>query len=566
MVRAYRLLAWCTLGPLFAYLWWRGRKDADYRLRWRERLGFTDGMTAYRHGIVLHCASVGEVIAARPLVELLLAEPHWGPLVVTCSTPTGSRQLRKDFGDRVGHVYFPLDLAGATRRFLACLQPRLVVLMERELWPEFLHQAQIQGIPVALVNARLSERSAASYLRWRCLMAPALASLRSVCAEDAATARRLRALGVPEHRLQITGNIKSDVQAGPALRHAIADLRTALGPRPVLTAGSTHAGEDEALIAAFVQHLAHRPDTLLILVPRHPERFDLVASLLSTSGLRFARVSLGQAVHADTQVLLGDSMGELMRWYGVADACFIGGSLVPRQGHNPLEALCLDKPLLTGPAYGEFRHHLPDAGGRRCAVPSRRCRRGVHAFSRLAPGPGIAAGARRARPQAHPVADGSPGPHAQRIAAPRAGLRPQCPARRPAHGPPRQRHGLGRCRRVRRRPSGAVRPRCMAPARQPWQELGAGRGNIHTLSDQRGNYLLRHYYRGGLMARLSRDLFLAQPIPHSRAMQEFSLLRVLRVLGLPVPQASPRATGGWVSGTAPTSWSNRSPTRSTPHA
>ena len=536
MVRAYRLLAWCALGPLFAYLWWRGRKDPDYRLRWRERLGFTDGMTAYRHGIVLHCASVGEVIAARPLVELLLAEPHWGPLVVTCSTPTGSRQLRKDFGDRVGHVYFPIDLAGATRRFLACLQPRLVVLMERELWPEFLHQAQIQGVPVALVNARLSERSAASYLRWRSLMAPALASLRSVCAEDAATARRLLALGVPEHRLQITGNIKSDVQAGPALRHAIADLRTALGPRPVLTAGSTHAGEDEALIAAFVQHLAHRPDTLLILVPRHPERFDLVASLLSTSGLRFARVSLGQAVHTDTQVLLGDSMGELMRWYGVADACFIGGSLVPRQGHNPLEALCLDKPLLTGPHTDNFAtifQMLEDADALARVADAGEVF--THFLTWLQDPASLQERVARGRRLTLSLT----GALGRTLSA----LRPlvQDYARSAPHAAPRMaRHGNdtvwadadvfagdlpGLFDLAAWRSRGAV------------AELGAGRGNIHTLSDQRGNYLLRHYYRGGLMARLSRDLFLARPIPHSRAMREFSLLRVLRMQGLPVPQA-----------------------------
>ena len=355
VLQAYQLLAWCAVGPLFAYLWWRGRRDPAYRRRWRERLGFPGRVPLPSGAVLLHCASVGEVIAARPLVERLLANPAWGPVIVSCSTPTGSRQIRHDFGQRVGHCYFPIDLAGTTRRFLAHAQPRLVLLMERELWPMFLHQAQRQGVPVVLVNARLSARSADGYWRWKALMLPALASLRLVCAEDADSARRLLALGVPAARLAVTGNIKSDVQVAPALQQAITTTRQALGGRPVLTAGSTHPGEDEALITAFQQHLQTQPDALLVLVPRHPERFAVVAALLAASGLRHVRHSRGQVVQADTQVLLGDTMGELMFWYGVADACFIGGSLVPRGGHNPLEALCLDKPVLSGP------HTQPDA-------------------------------------------------------------------------------------------------------------------------------------------------------------------------------------------------------------
>ena len=536
MLRAYRLLAWCAVGPLFAYLWWRGRKDADYRLRWRERLGFCDDMGSYRNGVLLHCASVGEVIAARPLVEQLLADPHWGPLVLTCSTPTGSRQIRADFGGRVGHRYFPLDLPGATRRFLAGLQPRLVLLLERELWPEFLHQAQCQGVPVALVNARLSERSAASYQRWKGLMGPALASLRLVCAEDRSTAQRFLALGVQDARLRVTGNIKSDVQVGTALAQAITDTRAALGKRPVLTAGSTHAGEDEALIAAFIRHLPQVPDTLLILVPRHPERFPVVAGLLEASGLRYRRVGLGQAALADTQVLLGDSMGELMRWYGVADACFIGGSLVPRQGHNPLEALCLDKPVLTGPHTDNFAgifQALEDAAalGRVAdadavfaqlrallqdpATAQARVVRGRRVYQGLA---GALADTLAAlRPMAPDVAGDAPStaPHTLR----QAGEHVWADAAVFAQATP-----------------------CLFDLAW-WRDrgtvdvLGAGRGHIHIVADAQGSYLMRHYYRGGLMARVSRDLFLARPASASRAMVEFTLLRTLRSRGLPVPRA-----------------------------
>ena len=547
MLRAYHLLAWCAAGPLFAYLWWRGRKDPDYRLRWRERLGFAEGLAAYRHGVMVHCASVGEVIAARPLLERLLAEPHWGPLVVTCATPTGSRQLRKDFGDRVGHVYLPLDLPGAVRRFLVRVQPRLVLLLERELWPGFLHQAQCQGIPVALVNARLSERSAAGYARWRGLITPALGSLRCVCAEDAASAQRLSALGVSAHRLRVTGNIKSDVQAAPALLQAIAETRKALGPRPVLTAGSTHAGEDEGLIAAFARHLAQAPDTLLILVPRHPERFAAVAGLLTASTLRFARVSLGQPVRPDTQVLLGDSMGELMRWYGVADACFIGGSLVPRQGHNPLEALCLDKPLLTGPHTANFAtifQGLADADAL-ARVPDADA---VFARFRdwLQDPPALRARIARGRKVYLALA----GALDRTLDA----LRPlvQDFTRAGSRGEPRvARHGgdtVWADAAVFADELPALFDLAAWRSRGAVAVLGAGRGNIHTLTDPSGSYLLRHYYRGGLMARISRDLFLAQPIRLSRAMQEFALLRVLRAQGLPVPQACAaryRSVGAW---------------------
>jgi len=537
MLQAYRLLARCGIGPLFVYLWWRGRKDPGYRLRWRERLGHAEALAACRHGMLLHCASVGEVIAARPLIQRLLADAHWGPLVVSCSTPTGARQIAADFGSRVGQVYFPFDTPGATRRFLTQLQPRLVLLMERELWPEFLHQAQCQGVPVALVNARLSARSAAGYQRWRRLMVPALASLRQVCAEDAASAQRLAALGVAPDRLQVTGNIKSDVQAGPALLQAIADTRIAIGPRPVLTAGSTHAGEDEALVAAFQRHLVQSPDSLLILVPRHPERFPVVADLLSGSGLRTVRVSQGLAVQPGTQVLLGDSMGELMRWYGVADACFIGGSLVPRQGHNPLEALCLDKPLLTGPNTANFAtlfQTLEDADALLRVADAD----AVFAQFRRLLADEAACQARIARGRAVYQALGGA---VQRTLET---LRPLVEDfNSSASTAPRTHHGGG---------GGVVWadgetfPDAIDTLfdlgawlqRGAVERVGAGRGNIHRLSDPQGRYLLRHYYRGGLMARISHDLFLLQPVADSRAMQEFTLLRSLRGLGLPVPRAA----------------------------
>ena len=535
MRRLYSLLAYCAVLPLLLHLWWRGRREPAYRRRWDERLGLHEVPSAQQGGVLIHCASVGEVIAARPLVAQLLADPRQGPLALTCSTPTGSRLIRQEYGGQVGHQYFPLDLPGATRRFLSAWKPQLVVLLERELWPNFLHQAQALGVPVALVNARLSERSAAGYARWRGLMRPALATLRLVCAEDAATAGRLAALGVKPERLKVTGNIKSDGRPDPVLPQRIAQLRQALGQRPVLAAGSTHLGEDEALLAAFADHLALFPQTLLVLVPRHPERFGVVAALLQQSGLRFVRHSLGQAPQADTQVLLGDTMGELMLWYGVADACFVGGSLITRGGHNPLEVLSLDKPLIAGPHTANFEPIYTALQAAGALLPAPDARAVFARFQSLL----------RDRNRASDIATRGRAVYLRMAGATAATMEHLQPWL--SDGPP---PGSDAATVVQ---DGGHEvwfdPRCFTtggvhlfdPAWWRQQGVassdGAGRGRVHWVADGRRVYLLRHYYRGGLMARLSRDLFLAQPVPDTRAMREFTLLGQLRRRRLPVPRA-----------------------------
>lgn len=531
--RIYSLAGYCVLPLLLAYLWWRGRADPHYRLRWSERFGFVGRSRLATGAVLVHCGSVGEVLAARPLIERLLADPRWGRPLVTCTTPTGSRQIHKEFGTRVDHVYFPFDLPGATRRFLSNLCPRLVILLERELWPNFLHQAQARGVPVIVANARLSAPSAATYTRWQAVMRPALNCLRLVCCEDQTTANRFAALGLPRHRIRVTGNIKSDLHLASDLVDRIATTRQALGARAVLTAGSTHAGEDEALIDAFAAHLSTRPDDLLILVPRHPERFDTVARLLQQSGLRYLRHSQGALPQADTQVLLGDTMGELMRWYGVADACFVGGSLIPRGGHNPLEVLVLDKPLIAGPHthnFAQMYDALESAGGLLRVDTAAAVLAGFTALMQE-PEPGV-----------QQVACGRTVYQAMTGAVARtmAELEIFATWQGPATEPLQSQHGA-QTLWVDPDWFEAAEPCLFDPAW--WQQqggsqaLGAGRGRLHRVHDARGQYLLRHYYRGGLMARVSRDLFLAQPLARTRAMAEFSLLAQLRSRQLPVPQA-----------------------------
>lgn len=537
MVWLYRALMWCAVLPLLANLWWRGRKDADYRRRWPERFATPHAAATSRDGVVLQCASVGEVLAARPLIELLLADPLFGPLVLTCTTPTGSRMIRQLYGERVVHRYFPLDLPGATRRFLHQLRPRLVLLLEREIWPTFLQQAQLQGVPVVLINARLSERSAKQYRHLAALMRPAITRLRFVCAADGDTLERYAALGLSRQRLRLTGNIKSDVQMDPALATRIGTLHRRFGGRPVLAAGSTHPGEDEALVAAFQRHLPLAPDSLLILVPRHPERFEVVARLLQDSRLRTVRHSLGQAVDASTQVLLGDSMGELMLWYGVADSCFVGGSLIPRGGHNPLEVLCLDKPLLTGRHTANF-------------APIYAALEAAHAMCRAADADAVftcwralladPAGSAIQVSKARTIYRQMAGASERSMDCLRALLHParDTQVQRPHHGASAGDAVVWADAEL----FSAAHTQLFDPA---WwrgagqaQTQGAGRGNIHRVADRGGSYLMRHYYRGGWMARLSRDLFWHQSVAQSRAMREFCLLGALRARGLPVPRAA----------------------------
>ncbi|WP_130928210.1 MULTISPECIES: lipid IV(A) 3-deoxy-D-manno-octulosonic acid transferase [unclassified Pseudomonas] len=344
--------------PLVAIrLWLRARKAPAYAKRIGER--FTLGMpTLQPGGIWVHAVSVGESIAAAPMIRALLERYPALPITVTCMTPTGSERIQALFANesRIQHCYLPYDLPCAAARFLDRVQPKLAVIMETELWPNHIHQCAKRGIPVALANGRLSQRSAKGYGRFSKLTAPMLAEMSLLAVQTEAEAQRFRDLGARSETVDVTGSIKFDLTIDPQLLQRAADLRSQwqAQDRPLWIAASTHEGEDEVVLDAHRRLLANHPDALLILVPRHPERFNSVFDLCQREGFATVRRSTGANVDAQTRVLLGDTMGELLFLYALADSAFVGGSLVPNGGHNLLEPAALAKPVLSGPHLFNF--------------------------------------------------------------------------------------------------------------------------------------------------------------------------------------------------------------------
>ncbi len=351
----YSLLFYLGLPLIALRLWWRGRKAPAYRQRIGER--FALDLPEFRQGgIWLHAVSVGESIAAAPVVRALQQRYPELPITVTCMTPTGSERIRSMFGDSVQHCYLPYDLPCRARKFLTALKPAVGVVMETELWPNHINQCARMGIPVVLANARLSERSARGYARFPKLVGPMLAQLSGIAVQTQAEAQRFLELGARPEAVEVTGSIKFDLQIKPELLQQAQALREQwqLDNRQVWIAGSTHEGEDLLVLEAHKQLLQGFPKALLILVPRHPERFDTAYRLCQAEQLAVVRRSSGDAVMPATMVLLGDTMGEMLLLYALADVALVGGSLVPHGGHNLLEPAALGKPVLSGPHVFNF--------------------------------------------------------------------------------------------------------------------------------------------------------------------------------------------------------------------
>lgn len=342
----YTLLWLLALPFVLLRLLWRARRQPDYLRHWGERFGSYAGKPPEKL-IWVHAVSVGETRAAEPLLRALLA--HWPDhgVLLTQMTPTGRETAEALFGKepRVLRAYLPYDLGWLSARFLRHFRPRFGVIMETELWPNLLATCRRQGVPVALVNARLSERSARRYARLPALSELTLGALSAVAAQTEDDARRLKALGAPQPA--VTGSIKFDITPPVAQLELARQFRSGFDQRPVLLAASTRDGEEALLLEAFKQHAA--ADVLLALVPRHPQRFDEAARLIQSRGLKLQRRGDNAPVAADTRVWLGDSMGEMFAYYAAADVALIGGSWLPFGGQNPIEACAVGTPVLLGP-------------------------------------------------------------------------------------------------------------------------------------------------------------------------------------------------------------------------
>ena len=344
----YSLLTYLLRPVAFAIVLWRGLRDRSYWQALSERFALGSPLKL-RNSVWIHAVSVGEVTAALPLVRALAAHHPALPLILTTATPTGRARARALFGESVQVRFLPYDTPGSMRRLLADMEPRVAIIMETELWPNLFHQCQRHAVPVVLANARLSPRSVARYSRCGGLFRDVFRGNTFVAAQSAADAERFRRIGAAPERTWVTGNLKFDVGADPAAVTRGAQLRRQNWPeRPVWIAGSTHAGEEEMMLDAHAALLAATPNALLLLVPRHPQRFRAVAALLERAGVRFERRSQAGAVAPEVTVLLVDTVGELTVLYGAADVAFVGGSLVPVGGHNLLEPAAAGIPVITG--------------------------------------------------------------------------------------------------------------------------------------------------------------------------------------------------------------------------
>lgn len=347
----YNIVIWLGLPGIFWHLWRRSRRQPEYLEHVGERFG---RYAAPLPGPVIwiHAVSVGETRAAVPLVRRLRERHPDHRILLTHMTPTGRRTGEELFGDAVHRCYLPYDYPFVVRRFLDHFRPRIGIIMETELWPNLIHACRARDIGVFLVNARMSEKSAAGYARVRGLTAQTLRALAGISAQTEADAGRLRSLGATA--VEVTGNLKFDL-APPAAQLDLGRRLKGLfsAGRPVFLAASTREGEEQIILDAL--RTVEAPGLLTVIVPRHPQRFDAVAELLERRGIPYQRRSGESPVPAHIQVVLGDSMGEMFAYYAACDLAYVGGSLLPLGGQNLIEACALGRPVLVGPHTFNFQ-------------------------------------------------------------------------------------------------------------------------------------------------------------------------------------------------------------------
>ncbi len=347
----YTLALWLLLPYIFFRLAWRARKQPEYLRHIGERFGFYP-IRSEKPVIWLHAVSVGETRATESLIAKLRARYPGHQILLTHTTPTGRATGEQLYGAGISRAYLPYDYPFAVRRFLRHFRPQLGILMETEIWCNLIHASHVEHVPLLLINARMSETSAQGYARFAQLTRSALRELTAIAAQTEADAKRLNGLGAQQ--VAVMGNLKFDIEPPPAMLELGQALRRQFGTtRRVFLAASTREGEEALLLDAWQQQVL-ADGTLLVIVPRHPQRFDEAAEMLAKRQLRFQRRSVNEPVTADVQVVLGDSMGEMFAYYAAADLAFIGGSLLPFGGQNLIEACAVGTPVLIGPHTHNF--------------------------------------------------------------------------------------------------------------------------------------------------------------------------------------------------------------------
>ena len=354
MVKIYMLIIYTAvfyllLPFIFLRLLWRSRKNAQYRERWLERLAWIPQQKD-QPSIWVHAVSVGEVIASIPLVKALATEYPQYVIVMTTTTPTGSAQVMRSLDQWVTHFYLPYDLPACINRFIRRCRVEALVIMETELWPNLLRVTHKRHLPIIIANARLSLKSKQRYDAVKPLMKQVLSQVSMVIAQNESDAARYVDLGLPETKIKISGNIKFDLTVPHNIFVQGAKIRERIGiaKRPTVMLASTHDGEEKIWVSIIKRIKLQVPNVLLLIAPRHPERFDAVSQLLRAHGLSVARRSLGQVITQEIDVYLCDTMGELLQFYAASDVSFVGGSLVPIGGHNLIEPAALGLPIVTG--------------------------------------------------------------------------------------------------------------------------------------------------------------------------------------------------------------------------
>lgn len=349
MYFAYSLVLYLCIPLVFVRLLWLGSKNPSYLRRWPERFGFLPDLNITKPLIWLHAVSVGEVQAAKPLAEQLLKKYSRHQLLITTTTPTGALTVKQIFGGRVLHFYFPYDLPHSVSRFLKNIRPQLLIIMETEIWPNLYRQCHEKNIPVALINARLSERSNIGYRRFPRLTGLTLQHAALIATQTKTDADRFLSLGADPDIVKITGNLKFDILQPHSISEKAQVLRRFFSVnRAIWIAASTHEGEEKIILDAFREVLKRDKHCLLIIAPRHPERFQAVTDLCEKTGFNTVKNSEKENYSASTQVYVLDVLGELPAYYATSDISFVGGSLVPSGGHNMLEPASLGVPIICG--------------------------------------------------------------------------------------------------------------------------------------------------------------------------------------------------------------------------